>query len=150
MAIALAAAACVACESSRSTDADQPSADGDTELGPLAVVEFAGGGGSLASGGTGIVEITDDCVLIVRPVGEPVLPVWHANSVSWDPANRAIRFVSGQQTIVIRDGDRVGVGGEALEGDVPVRGDIPWIQEPAQGCSGAPFIVDQIDVGDQQ
>ncbi len=76
-----------------------------------------------------------------------MLPVWHQVSIEWVASSRAIRFTRIDGNVVqLNDGDTVTLGGEALFGDVSVReeSDIPWVQKPAPGCEGEPFIVDDI------
>lgn len=117
----------------------------EDDLGPLAVVDFGGGGASLAAGGTGEVRISDDCVSVVLDNGQTVLPVWHQGDAEWDEDDRSIHFGPEGDAVVIHAGDRVALGGESLEDDDPsLRGDIPWVKEPAEGCAGERFLVDQV------
>lgn len=111
---------------------------GDTELGPLAVIDSSGG--SLARGGTGPIHIGAYCVTMTREDGDVLLLIWLVGQVSWDEQERVITFVRAtepdEEPITVRDGDIVTVGGESLEGDVPVERELVWLATPNPSCSG--------------
>lgn len=114
------------------------------DLGPLAVIDSLGG--SLALGGTGPVHIEDDCVTMTLLVnGEILLLIWLANEVRWDDDDREITYSStsdaNAESLTIRDGDIITVGGESLLSDEPVTRNLVWLATPRETCSGERFIV---------
>lgn len=80
------------------------------DLGPLAVTTVAMGGDDALT--TGVVRITDECVVLETSDGGSTLLVWSSEQASWDPQERQILFRNrGGEVIVLRDGDEVGFGG---------------------------------------
>ena len=124
---------CIACDSSSNGD----------DFGPLAVMDALGGADGLA--GTGPVRIDEDCVTMTTTTGAQVLLVWHVTEVAWDPESRTISYTSfgnrNDETVTIRDGDIISVGGRSLVGDVPVERNLPWLATPHPTCPGHPWAV---------
>ena len=118
------------------------------DFGPLAVLE--GSGGADALGGTGCARIDDDCVTMLRANGENLLLVWHASEVRWDDEDREITFSaafdSDDESVTIRDGDVITVGGSGLVGDVPVERDPLWLAPPHESCIGEPWAVSSVTI----
>ncbi len=129
MPAALALIAALACGS----EEQEPNQRGD--FGPLAVFDGEGLGRHLASGGTGRVDIGDNCVTIH---GGTLLLVWGSTDVRWDEAKREITFTEAsnreRDPITIRDGDTITIGGAGWPDDVPRERNITWLAEPHESC----------------
>jgi hypothetical protein len=114
------------------------------EYGPLAVIESLGGGHD-ARGGTGPIGISESCVTLTRENGEVLLLTWQSGEVQWDAQSRTIIYTSfgnlNDETITIRDGDIITVGGSSLVGDVPVERDLTWLATPDPACAGEQWSV---------
>ena len=135
----------VACGSDSSPSPGQSLQRGD--FGPLAVIDA--GGGSQALGGTGPIQIDYNCATMTRENGEVLLLVWHAAEVSWGEVEQEITFSStadpDAESITIRDGDTITVGGESLlDSDAPVERNLKWLATPHPTCSGEPFGVSSV------
>jgi hypothetical protein len=110
---------------------------------PLSLIVPAAGE-SLSLGGTGELRIGQRCVFLTLPNGTRLLPLWHTSQVGWEPQSRTISFAGADgQTIVLRQGSRVSLGGESLTDGVS-RGDGFWVRRPASNCKGEKFIVDRV------
>ena len=124
---------CIACDSSSNGD----------DFGPLAVIDNPTRSDALA--GTGPVRIDKDCVTMTTSAGAQVLLVWHVTEVAWDPGSRTISYTSfgnpGDETVSIRDGDIISVGGASLVGDVPMERNLTWLATPNPTCPGHPWLV---------
>ena len=83
------------------------------QWGPLAVISPQGGGAEARTEGT--VSLTGSCSTVDGPEGEMTL-LWPEDRTSWDAEARAVEFVTGEdETVDVRDGDRVVLTGSALE-----------------------------------
>lgn len=122
------------------------------DWGPLAVSkDFRGGDLALTSG---ILRITESCVLLEAPTGSTELPVWSMDRTTWDAGARVVRFGNIDGTVVtIGDGQRVSFGGSgtAFRDAAPAEitpwetwlARIAWEAEPDPACSpDGPWSVD--------
>lgn len=109
--------------------------------GPLAV--FADATGDQARGGRGPIDIGEDCVTLLNENGESVLLVWSSAEVQWDDSAREIIYTSfgnrDNETVTIRDGDVITIGGSSLGDDYPVDRNLTWLATPAPDCPGEPW-----------
>lgn len=128
------------------------------EWGPLAVTTAAINGDMALT--SGVLRISDACVVLETPGDGPTLLVWSRDQVSWDAKGRQI-LVHGADGGVIefRDGQQVSFGGsgESLDSgeSFPVEGRrlswdewvamIDWAAAPDQSCrAGAYWSVGQV------
>jgi hypothetical protein len=106
--------------------------------GPLAVMNMNGGMDALT---TGVLRITDDCVVLETAGGESELLVWPADRARWDAATRSIGFTNpdGSQS-TLRDGEAVSFGGggdSTAEGGVSGAewaASLDWVSPPHPNC----------------
>lgn len=91
------------------TPAESGSA-GPVDWGPLAVsTDYLGGNLALTSG---VLRITESCVLLEAPDGRTTLPVWWKDRTTWDAAARVIRVENAGGTVIsFGDGQRISLGG---------------------------------------
>ena len=75
---------------------------------------------------------------MVRENGEELLLVWHASDVRWDGEDQEITYnvLGASESLKIREGDIITVGGSSLVGDEPVERVLPWLAPPHAGCTG--------------
>lgn len=107
--------------------------------GPMSVMEMSGGMDALT---TGVLRITERCVLLETAGGESELLVWPADRTQWDEATRTIRYTNPPfgPEFTLRDGQPVslGGGGDATgEGGVsPAEwiASIDWVSAPDRSC----------------
>lgn len=130
---------------------DADSSPSPSDSGPLIVVDVGGGSDSL--GGTAPVDIGDNCVTMEQSNGNLLLLVWHSAEggweVGWNDDEREITFSSPAEpeTVTIRDGDIITVGGESWEPqDAAVMRDFEWIAAPHESCSGELFEVSSVSI----
>jgi len=116
-----------------------PTGIGSAGRGPLAVMEMSGGMDAL---NTGVLRITDRCVLLETAGGESELLVWPADRTRWDDATRTIRFTNppAGDEFTLQDGQSVSLGGGGDgtdEGGVtPAEwvASIDWVAAPDPSC----------------
>lgn len=120
----------------------------------MAVVASSGRGALLARAGTGVVEITRDCVTLRSRNGPPRLLVWQSAEVEWDPLSRAVLYkpareegAAGPQEI--QQGDFIDVGGVGSAGpqEGDVHGDLKWLAPPHEDCPEAVILVHGVEPG---
>ena len=107
--------------------------------GPLAVMEMSGGMDALT---TGLLRVTDRCVLLETAGGESELLVWPADRTRWDEATGTIQFTNPPvgDEFTLRDGQPVSLGGggdRTDEGGVTAAewmASIDWVAEPDPSC----------------
>lgn len=107
--------------------------------GPLAVMEMSGGMDALT---TGVLRVTDRCVLLETAGGESELLVWPADRTRWDEATGTIRFTNPPvgDEFTLRDGQPVSFGGggdSTAEGGVSGAewaASVDWIAAPDPSC----------------
>lgn len=82
---------------------------------------------------------------MLRENGETLVLVWHSAEVTWNAESRTITYTSfgnrNDETVTIRDGDIITVGGESLADDVPVERNLIWLATPHPTCPGEPWAV---------
>lgn len=107
--------------------------------GPLAVVPAPDAVGEAQT--TGILRITESCVLLEHAGGELALLIWPADRATWVTENGAILFTNlNNSTITLRDGDRVslaGGGSSVAEGGISGAEFISqteWVAPPSASC----------------
>lgn len=108
------------------------------DWGPLAVMNMNGGMDAL---NTGVLNITDDCVVLETAGGESELLVWPADRTHWDGATGSIVFTETEGTeFTLGDGELVSLGGggdSSAEGSVsPAEwaASIDWVSAPDPSC----------------
>jgi len=129
--------AAVACSSDApSSNGSGGQVPGNRDFGPMAVTNA--GGGNAAHGGTGPIDIGENCVTMPLPNGETLLLVWHAKEVQWNEDKREITYRLGglpeSEPITIRDGDIISVGGSGL--DSWQLASFTWFAKPHPSCIG--------------
>lgn len=107
--------------------------------GPLALIP-ASQGDADAWGGEGTVNITPSCVVLLADDRPPQTLIWRANEVEWQAASGAIIFsgVPGGETLIIKDGDRISVGGQTPH-------DPGWVVAPDPECPADLFTVHSVE-----
>ncbi|MDQ3691653.1 MAG: hypothetical protein M3406_16810 [Chloroflexota bacterium] len=107
--------------------------------GPLAVMEMSGGMDALT---TGVLRVTDRCVLFETAGGESELLVWPADRTRWDEPTGTIRFTNPPvgDDFTLSDGQPVsfGGGGDATA-ESGVSGpewaaSVDWVAAPDPSC----------------
>lgn len=108
--------------------------------GPLAIVQGDLRGTLEAFGGSGRLEITDECVVLTADNGAQTTLVFRAGQVSWDPGARTITFLAqGEPPVTLSSGDRITIGGgTGLVGDP--------VTEPPASCPDGLFTVHSVAV----
>lgn len=111
---------------------------GPVNWGPLAVVPSTGGDEAL---NTGVLQITDTCVVLETAGGEWELLVWPADRAHWDATNASIAFTNFDNSeFKLRDGERVSFAGG---GDSTVESGVSgaewaaateWVAAPDPSC----------------
>lgn len=107
--------------------------------GPLAVMQMAGGMDAL---NTGVLRVTERCVLLETAGGESELLVWPADRTRWDDATGTIHFTNppAGDEFILRDGQSVSFGGggdSAAEGEVfgaEWAASVDWVAAPDPSC----------------
>lgn len=132
----------------------------DNAVGPLALIADQGPYDNDAGTGSGVIHIDERCVTLNQPDWEaPLLLVWSSEDVRWSESARSITFDGNIETleadsITIRDGDVLSLGGSLMILDEDVEQQLPsrdewtrgyeWIVEPNQACRGAPWLVGSV------
>lgn len=112
---------------------------GPQPRGPLAVMQMSGGMDALT---TGVLRVTDWCVLLETAGGELELLVWPADRTRWDAATGTVRFTNPPlgPEFTLQDGQAVSLGGggdSTDEGGVTAAewvASIDWVAEPDSSC----------------
>jgi len=107
--------------------------------GPVAVMEMSGGMDALT---TGVLRITDRCVVLETAGGESELLVWPADRTRWDEATRTIRFTNPPfgPEFTLQDSQSVSLGGGGdgtdESGVTPAEwvASIDWVAAPDPSC----------------
>lgn len=117
------------------------------EWGPLAVADCCVGGDFARN--EGVLRISDRCVNLDVSNGRSLLLLWGSDTTTWDSAANAIHLKRWDgQVVVLRDGQRVIVGGsgEAFTDDPDASEGLPWhewvermdwVAEPDESCAVA-------------
>jgi len=115
-----------------------PRPGGTVDWGPLAVVPSTGGDQAL---NTGVLHITEACVLLETGGGESELLVWPADRTRWNATAGTIGFTSSDGTeVALRDGDPASfVGGGDSTAESGVSGEewaaaVDWVARPNASC----------------
>lgn len=113
-------------------------AGGPQSWGTLAVLPSTGGAQAL---NTGVLRVTDPCVLLETAGGESELLVWPADRTRWDEASGTIRFTNPDGSeFTLHDGQPVSFGGG---GDSTAEGGVSgadwaasadWVAAPDPSC----------------
>ena len=111
---------------------------GPAEWGPLAVMRSTGGDQALS---TGVLRISDRCVLLEGGDGESELLVWPAGRTRWDPDRDSIAFTNSDGTrFSLRDGEVLNVGGggdstaESGVSGAEWAESVDWVAAPDPAC----------------
>ena len=111
---------------------------GPAEWGPLAVMPSTGGDQALS---TGVLRISDRCVLLEGGDGESELLVWPAGRTRWDHVRDSIAFTNSDGTwFSLRDGEVLNVGGggentvESGVSGVEWAESADWVAAPDPAC----------------
>lgn len=108
-------------------------------MGPLVVMQMSGGMDAL---NTGVLRITDRCVLLETAGGEIELLVWPAGSTRWDDATGTIHFTNppAGDEFTLRDGQSVSFGGggdataESGVSGAEWAASVDWVAAPDPSC----------------
>lgn len=120
------------------TDPGQPDPGRGGDWGPLAVVPSTGGDQALS---TGVLRITDRCVVLETAGGDSELLVWPADRTRWEAADASIFFsdLAGREVKVADGVEVVFSGGGDATAESGVSGDAwvastDWVAAPDTSC----------------
>ena len=106
--------------------------------GPLSVMHMNGGMDALS---TGVLRVTERCVVLETAGGESELLVWPADRTRWNAADGTIGFAHPEWSwLTLRDGEAVSFGGggdSAAEGGVSGAewaASVDWVAPPDPSC----------------
>lgn len=113
------------------------------EWGPLAVSRHPTGGDTALT--SGVLRVSDQCVVLELPDGGVALVVWPGSQTEWDAADGRIRFHKPDGSVTeLRDGQQVSLAGSGtlFDGDQPAEAtsrdvwmaSIDWAAEPDPDC----------------
>jgi hypothetical protein len=136
--IAIAVGEALETDRGRTDPGGQSDPGGPVEWGPLAVAPSTGGAEALNSG---VLRITDRCVVLETAGGEPELLVWPADRTRWDAADKSIGFSEpGGRQVTLANGLEVSFSGggdgtaESGVSGAEWASSVDWVAAPDAAC----------------